>query len=376
MRKSASGIPAVFIEARASLEVTGGGVQICNRELMAVLAAAGFSVQTVPFELDRRLWTRIANRIRPSLRPVVMPPSLARIAEEAVVEKAARYTFFGLTHFVELSKYLRARFPLLRQVILSHGVETIDFCIDQQIRRRTGAENRPRRQAVRMLGEGLLLEAEQRRYIDAAIVLSPFEAEVEKWLGTPAVHWVPRTIMETALNLQPINGRVGCVSTLNHSPNCDGLMRLFEELARLGDPMLRFRLVGSPDNEGRALAAMFPFVEYLGTLDDAALRREASTWSCFVHPLFVYAKGCSTKLAVALGWRLPVATTEFGARGYCWDTATLPLARTPAQLAQAVIERSRADRFQSFQRQTLEIIAQTPSLAAVADQIRLFLRKI
>src|SRR5688572_27043439 len=116
MSQSASAIPAVFIDTRASLEATGGGVQICNRDCMAVMVAAGVSVRPVPSELDRRLSTRIANRIRPSLRPTVMPRSLARTIEKAVLERADRYAFFGLTRFAELSEHLRARFRRLCQI--------------------------------------------------------------------------------------------------------------------------------------------------------------------------------------------------------------------------------------------------------------------
>jgi hypothetical protein len=227
-----------------------------------------------------------------------------------------------------------------------------------------------------MLGEELLEETEQRRWIDAVLTLSPFEVEMEKWLGGKAVRWLPRTIMEPRLDFRSVDGRVGCVSTLDHPPNHDGLTRLFEELARIGDRNLRFRLIGRPSETGRRLAQIFPFVEYVGALDDDALRLEAATWCCFVHPLFVYAKGCSTKLAVGLGWGLPIATTEFGARGYQWDTSVLPLTRTPAELALSVIERSRVERFQSLQQQTMVIVAQTPSLETVAQKARQFLLEI
>jgi len=366
-------IPAIFLDARGALETSGGGVQMCNREFSAALAAAGFAVKLVPFELDRRFFTRIVNRARPNLRPVVMPPKLPRAAEKAVVGTNACFVFYGLTRFVGLSKHLRARFPQLRQVLLSHGVESVDFYLEQKIRRDAGTENRPRHQAVRMLGEEILREGELRQYIDAALVLSPFEAELEKWLGTPAVHWVPRTIIERPLAAMPVNRRVGCVSTLDHPPNHDGLVRLFDALIGKVPKDFRFRLVGRPDSAGHALAGRYPFVEYLGSMDDAVLRREASTWCCFVHPLFVYAKGCSTKLAVGLGWGIPVATTEFGARGYHWDTTALPLAQTPEQLAAAVLDRSCMRRFAEFQAQTRRLVELTPTLGTVAENVREFL---
>lgn len=369
-------ISAIFVAPSGSLLPSGGGVQVCNQEYLRTLKAAGFLVQTVPFDYDRRLTTRFWSRISPRITPRRQPPQLARLVEEAIERNNAQFVFFSLILFSKLSCHLGRRYPTVHQVFLSHGVESIDFCISQQIRRRAGLKDRLKPPAGRMLGEELLEEAEQRRCIDAVLTLSPLEVEMERWLGTKAVGWVPRTIVEPKLDFRPVNGRVGCVSTLDHPPNLDGLTRLFEELAGTDDRTLRFRLVGRPSETGRRLAQIFPFVEYVGALDDDALRLEAVTWCCFVHPFFVYAKGCSTKLAAGLGWGLPIATTEYGARGYQWDASVLPLARTPAELALAVIERSRGERFQSFQQQTLGIVAQTPSLETVAQKVRQFLLDI
>jgi hypothetical protein len=366
-------ISAIVIAPSGSLLPSGGGVQVCNQEYLRTLKAAGFQTLTVPFNYDRRITRRIWNRISPRVTPGREPPQLVRTVEEAIERNNAEFVFFSLALFSKLSCHLRRHFPTVRQVFLSHGVESIDFCIRQRICRQNGSEKLLRSRAERMLGEELLEETEQRRWIDAVLTLSPLEVEMEKWLGAKAVCWLPRTIVEPKLEYRPVNGRVGCVSTLDHPPNHDGLTRLFEELVKTGDRTLCFRLVGRPSETGRKLAQIFPFVEDVGALDDDALRLEAATWCCFVHPLFVYAKGCSTKLAVGLGWGLPIATTEYGARGYQWDASVLPLAPTPADLALTVIERSRVEGFQSFQQQTLGIVAQTPSLETVAQKARQFL---
>jgi hypothetical protein len=63
-------------------------------------------------------------------------------------------------------------------------------------------------------------------------------------------------------------------------------------------------------------AREFPFVDDLGRLNDVALRQEAATWFVFLHPLFCFARGASTKLATGLAWGLPCITTESGMRGY------------------------------------------------------------
>ena len=366
-------IPAIFVDTHGALQASGGGVQVCNREYLEMLTTAGFDVQKAAFDLDRRLWSRIASRLNPQLRPAFMPPGLVQEVSRAITQTQAQFVFFGLTRFVGLCEQLRQLFPRVRQVLLSHGTESVDFVIEQQIRRRMGDEKHSRRRVVQMLGEEILREGELRRHVNAALVLSPFEVDLEKWLGTPAVQWVPRTIMEPALEPKPVGGRVGCVATLDHPPNYDGLVRLFDSLAGQVAADFRFRIVGRPVAKGRELQERYPFVEYLGGLDDPALRAEAATWCCFVHALFVNAKGCSTKLGMGLGWRLPLATTELGARGYQWNTEVLPLAANPRDLARMVMERSHPDQFDAFRRQTLAIVAQTPSLAEVAQRARQFL---
>src|SRR5262249_41677476 len=193
--------------------------------------------------------------------------------------------------FPELSLKLRRRFPEVCQVLLSHGVEGVDFCIDQQLRRVRGTENRYRATAERMLGQQLLYEAEQRHWLNAVLTVSPFEVEIEKWLGSRRVLWVPRTIIEPQLMAQPVDQRVGCVSTLDHPPNADGLVQLLDGLNDKVSRDFRFRLVGQPVRQGTVLAQRYPFLDYLGPLSDAELRLEATTWCCFVHPIFLYAKG-------------------------------------------------------------------------------------
>ena len=363
---------AIIVAHQNVLQSTGGGVQVCNREYMASLKAAGFQLWPVSYDFSSRMISRFVNLILPKVANVPTPSGLLQKVQNAVGKTNAKFVFFSMNVFPILSMKLRQAFPDVRQVLLSQGAESIDFCIEQQIRRRARTENRYRAVAERMLGRELLDEVEQRRWIDAVLTLSPFDAEVEKWLGTRRVLWVPRTIMEPRLEPRPVDERVGCVATLDHPPNLGGLLQLFDALEGKVSASFRFRLVGLPMREGVALAARYAFVEYLGSLSDQQLRSEAATWCCFVHPLFVYAKGCSMKLAVGLGWGLPVATTKFGARGYLWDEKLLPLASAPTGLVQLVLERCTASRFEKYQQETKHILAITPELAIIGAKIRSF----
>ena len=223
-----------------------------------------------------------------------------------------------------------------------------------------------------MLGRALLDEREQRRHLDAVITLAPLDAEIEQWLGARKVFTIPRTITRDRLVLQPVDGRVGCAATLDHPPNSSGLTRLFGALDGKVPANFRLRLVGGPPACGETLVRRYGFVDYLGALDDEALRAEAATWCCFVNPIFVYSKGCSTKLAVALGWGLPIATTRYGARGYRWDERVAPLADDPTELSEHVLARASAAQVPTHCRATDAIIARSPDLARLGAQIRDF----
>jgi Glycosyl transferases group 1 len=365
-------IPALFVAHRHVLAPSGGGVQVCNREHMALLAAAGFRLQVISYDFDRSLRTRIASRLSPKLAPGREPRDLGERVAVALSASGTKHVFHAMNTFPAVLSEIARRFPEARQILLSHGTEAVDFLIEQGLRRDSGTENRARPTAERMLGRSLLDQREQRRHLDAVLTLAPLDAEIEKWLGARKVLPIPRTISRDRLALCPVDGRVGCVATLDHPPNFSGLESLLAALEGKTPADFRLRVVGGPTSRGAMLAARYGLVDYLGPLSDDALRVEAATWCCFVNPIFVYSKGCSTKLAVALGWGLPIATTRFGARGYDWDETVIPLADDPAQLADLVRARALAAQFPANRRATEATIAMSPDLARVGAQIRNF----
>jgi hypothetical protein len=92
------------------------------------------------------------------------------------------------------------------------------------------------------------------------------------------------------------------------------------------------RFVGGPKSVAEKFAQAYPNVTYLGPLNDQDFSREVATWCGFVQPLFCYARGCSTKLAVGLGLEIPTITTPAGARGYTWKEGSVSLGETPREL--------------------------------------------
>jgi hypothetical protein len=174
-----------------------------------------------------------------------------------------------------------------------------------------------------------------------------------------------------------VTHRVGFVGTLDHPPTHEGLALMLPQLAKIATPGIRVRLVGGPAHLGRLWQERFPLVEYLGQLDEDGLEREAATWACFAQPLFCYARGCSTKLATAIGWRIPVVTTPAGCRGYVWTEGGPELVDTPAGVAMAVATLASDATARDRARAAVERAALTaPTAADVAMVIRHSLRHL
>jgi hypothetical protein len=318
----------VLVSHSLALGEAAGGMQLCTHEYVRTLRAAGVELSVTPIEHDRRPLTRLVRR----LSPQPYPPQWRAAAVQDVLTSAgqtrARFVFLNLVNLAPLAEALRPRLPAETEIVLlSHGLESVDFLHTIPI------ETRSRRLQAE-LGRRLVDERRQRAFIDRVLCLSDWEAEIERWLGARHVTAVPRTLPEgRPLEWTPDPARLGFVGTLDHPPNIDGLHQFLEAFELIAPTGCRLRVVGGPTDAGRALGSRFRSVEYLGPLSDTDLEPEAATWSAFVHPLFRFAKGCSTKLAVALAWRIPIATTPSGARGYVWREGTLPMAETPEDLA-------------------------------------------
>lgn len=216
-----------------------------------------------------------------------------------------------------------------RIVMLSHGVENTDLVNALRL----APQNLPKHMRHPIwLGRTIQDEVQQRKAVDLVICICQEDVLFEQWLGASRCLFLPRSIEVQDLDRKPMVGRIGCVATLNHEPNVDGVKRLAKELDCSGDIVLR--VVGGPSEVGKRLQEQFKSIDYVGRLSDEQLFEEAATWSAFANPIFCQARGASTKVATALGWGLPVATTVVGARGYRWDESIIPLARSTNELAE------------------------------------------
>ena len=320
--------PGVLVSHPQALSDAPGGLQICTQEYIRTLRAAGIDLTFATIAHDRRIATRILRRLVPEPYPPQWRPSAVSDIVSSALRVDARHVFLNLVNLAPLALALKPRLPAhTRVVLLSHGLESVDFL-------HTIPFDSHSRRLQSDLGKRLLAERRHRVAIDHVFTLTPWEAEIERWLGARGVTALPRTVTTRApLEWTPDASRLGFVGTLDHLPTRDGLEQFLAAFERCVPAGLQVRVVGGPEARGRALAGRFRSVRYLGPLDDRALELEASTWSAFVHPLFCFARGCSTKLAIALAWRIPVVTTPAGARGYAWREGVLPMADSPESLA-------------------------------------------
>jgi glycosyl transferase family 1 len=365
--RSAKAVPesALFVTHETALSGAPGGLQTCTREYKRTIETAGFELSILQLPHDRRLLTRLRQRWSADRYPAQWPPSAAAAIADAANRRRASIVFLNLVNLAPLAALVRRRLdPSCRIVLLSHGLESVDYLA------RAGARDGNSRSA-RVLGRTLAQEARHREAIDHVFCLAPFEVEIERWLGAASVSWLPRTIpCRPPLHWTPSRGRIGFVGTLDHHPNRDGLLAFLESLAAADREPVEVRIVGGPTGDGERIAHRWPLATYLGALDDAALEREAATWSCFVHPLFCYARGCSTKLATAMSWQIPIATTTPGRRGYVWSRGDIPVAETAAALAALALDLSNPERGALVRPSIAEAAGSSPRIDAVAEHLR------
>ncbi len=374
-RKPEDSTPALFIHYDNSLDDVPGGVQFCSKEYLQTLAEAGFSLKFLKVENDRRMSNRVKRKIKPEPYNYNFSQDKAIADIKNSLTDSVKYIFLNQYVLRPLAKAIKENLGYgIRIVLLSHGLASVDYL--HEIRATSYlSQNKVSNTEVNYLGRQLLQETSHSAYIDNVFCLAPFEVEIEKWLGAKRATHIPRTINEPPLNWEPIKGRVGYVGRLDHPPNKEGLLLVLNELKKIKGNRIELRIVGSPVEEGQELSETYEFVNYLGELSDEELRKEASTWSTFINPIFCYAMGCSTKLAVALGWEIPILTTTMGIRGYVWNEGQIPIADEVENFANLVVEYSDPAKSKAVKEEAKKIRNSSPNIVDVADIIKNSLQK-
>jgi glycosyltransferase involved in cell wall biosynthesis len=363
-------IPALVVSSARSVNNKTGAVSMCAHEYLRTLVAAGFRLQILTFDVDRRPLVRLRRKLWPQSYANMIPPYVAAEAAEAARQTGARFIFLHMTDTAPLAGPLRGLLgPDIQIAMLSHGTESVDYLHKLRNREEVTAVFEPPPLRRTELARQLCLETSQRQFIDHVFCLAPFEAEIERWLGAKAVTWLPRTIPMRPVVWNPQPGRVGFVGGLDHQPNLEGLLRFARALDGTAPDELRLRVIGGPEKVGRTFAQQFRHIEYLGPLSDEELEADAATWNCFVNPMFCYPRGCSTKLAVGLGWQIPVLTTPAGCRGYVWRAGQLPIADTAEGMARLAIGMLNRETAAAARREIQRVVETSPTLEEVAAKV-------
>ena len=347
-----------------------GGVRNCTNEFIELLGQR-FGVVTFPvtnhISLAYRLRVRLGINRYNDYKPGLYKDAL----EKVIRENDIRFVFLNLSNTVRFSALIKSIDPGKMKVILcSHGNETGDFL--HEVVRFPGDVGRFKRMFSSWTLGGLLkAEAFYRiRDLDMVLNVSPVEDQIEKWLGARNTFMVPRVIRKDLLDWRPVPWRVGFIGDISHTPNRTGVIALCEALQAAGTNPVKLRLVGGPENYGQEIAARYPFVEYLGYLEEGQLRAEAATWSYFLNLVFYYSRGVSTKLAKGLGWGLPVISTVAGNRGYRWTKGQLLTAGNAAEMARMILDRAGdSRRMQADQRDVEDVVASSPGFDAIMEEV-------
>lgn len=282
------------------------------------------------------------------------------------------YYIFALnmSNTAELSKVIRECFGQNAIILLlSHGNESGDFL--HQFTRFYSYQNFLKKvTSTYKLGMLLKMEALVRqKFIDKVLTVSPVENEIEKWLNAAESFMIPRSVTPNFISIKPVLGRVGFLGDLSHYPNYYAVESLCNIL-KCRKEKVEFRLVGGPDQYGKELEKKFPFINYVGYLNENLLIKEVATWAFFLNIAFYYSRGVSTKLSKALSLGLPIISTHIGNRGYVWKNGVLITGKSPNNVADLIIDNSFSFSNISMAHEQSKLIAlSTPSLDDIMSSL-------
>ena len=315
-----------------SLGSTVGGQQACTRELQQVIRQAGYDLAEVALPSRLSFFNRVRNKLKPLVYPICWPSDAAVCVAEAAKKHQSGTIFFNLIDFLPLAREVRPRVdPGVRLVMLSHGLASADVREINRIARQM--PEIIRRCPLYPLEIVLKKEREYLGDFDQVISLAEFEADLCRELGAKQSAWIPRVIPNHPLKWKPVEGRLGFVGTLDHPPSMEGMVKVLEAWPRDTGRAVKVRVVSRSRWHGEWLARKFSQVEYLGPMEDGEVEQEAASWCAFLHPMFCFARGCSTKLATGLGWRIPCLSTVSGIRGYDIPKGSVVLVTTAKEFA-------------------------------------------
>ena len=344
-----------------------GGVKFCTQEYIDLIKT-NFEVVLFPLELKRSFFYRVIKKLRIDAYEDYAVNDYQNEIREVVIANSIDCVFLNLTNTIPFSRVIKKMLPSVKIILCSHGNESGDFLHEIVLHKNLKGV---RKFAARYtLGKMLYEESTFRKYINVVLTVSDVELNIEKWLGAVKVYMVSRTIRGNLAHHQPIVGRIGFFGDLRHAPNLYGITKVCEAIRKINPGNFELRLVSSCNDSGEALEKEFPFVTYLGYLEEEKLIKEAGTWTFCINPVFYYSRGVSTKLGKALGMGVPVITSNIGMRGYLWREGKILSCDTPEEMARLILQHANNLEDAHFYRnETLKMQASSPGLFEMMNEV-------
>ncbi|RZK26358.1 MAG: glycosyltransferase family 1 protein [Flavobacterium sp.] len=351
-----------------------GGVQICSQEFLNIVSIASGSVHLFEVGFSRKIAFRLLYKLNLDNYQSYDPSAYTNQLLKALAENNISHVFINKSELIRFSRSIKETFPEIKIIIMSHGNSSGDLLGDLTAKKPVFSS------FLNLLGKiklGMNLYTEswfRKRYIDFVCTMSEEENSIEKWLGINDPVFLPRLIGKGArIERNGSTNVFGYVGTLSHTPNISALYQLFDVLLN-SERKFEIRIVGQPANIGRELERKYPFVRYLGSLDEDSLIKEIENWSFFINPIFNYSRGASMKLAKAIEWEIPVITTVAGKRGYKWPTSLkmIETSNSPQDFADKMLNSIEPD----FDLKAVQInISEIKKTSLTAEEIGTILRE-
>jgi hypothetical protein len=368
-------LKGLFVTNRRHVGDAPGGVQTCSREYLSLLNATGFNIDILPVDVDMRLGTRIRRRLRTS--PYTGSISITDSRRLVELSQDADLVFLNQVALASALQEMDSDGSLRsKTVLLSHGAEVTDLRHIARLKTSLPLSGKLQPSPDAALRNVLGDEIAARAGIAAALCLSLFDRDFERWLGVRHVAMIPRTVTPYPLVRSPVHQRFGFLGTLDHAPSLEGLVEILHIIGNLNPVEMSVRIVGGPERIGTWLAERYRSVQYLGPLPEDALLPEASTWSAFLNPIFCQARGCSTKVATALAWQLPIITTSLGRRGYVFSEGSLTEVESPDEFVAAMRYLMNPDANATAQQEVARAAQSCPSMEENAHFLGPFLARV
>ena len=365
---------ALFISHEKYLNAVSpeGGVKFCTDEYLSLINI-NFEIIKIPVHYTKKWSYRLKKKLGLSAYDEYQPKDYQLLLKEHLDNKALKFVFLNLTNTSAFAEFIKKNWLHVKVILCSHGNESGDHL--HAISLHNNYMGILRYTAIFSLGNMLVKESLYRNYIDLVLTVSDVEVGIEKWLGSNNFLLVPRRIDINNINRNPVLGRVGFLADLSHEPNFFGIKEVCVALQKMDFHNTIIHLVGGGKERGLLLAKQYPFVNYIGYLNQVELIDELSTWTFALNPVFYYSRGVSTKLGKALGLGLPVITTDKGMRGYEWKEGMLPVCNDASEMAGLIKKLSfNLNKIEQYNNEVIKIQQSTISLEDTAEKIHHLLK--